>query len=206
MPVNMKRLSQSASREASRPSFGTKSRQRQPFVPINLPPVRRSFRCARARVSSPPSRQVQRTMAKRSERGFTLIELMITVAVIGVLVAVAYPSYLGQVRKSNRSAAQQFMADVASREQQLLLDLRSYVAVTSTAYFANAPTAGNPGINLVVPTSTSGRYTFAVAAPAPTASAPLPTFTITATAVGNQAVDGNLTLDSGGTKTPANKW
>lgn len=145
-------------------------------------------------------------MAKLSSRGFTLIELMIAVAVIGVLVAVAYPSYLGQIRKSNRSAAQQFMADVASREQQVLLDLRSYVAVTSTAYFANAPTAANPGINLVVPTSTSGRYTFAVAAPAPTASAPLPTFTITATAVGSQAADGNLTLDSGGTKTPANKW
>jgi len=145
-------------------------------------------------------------MAKLSKRGFTLIELMITVAVIGVLVAVAYPSYLGQIRKSNRSAAQQFMADVASREQQILLDQRSYVAVASTAYFPNAPTAANPGINLVVPTSTSGNYTFVVAAPAPTASAPLPTFTVTATAVGKQAIDGNLTLDSSGTKTPVNKW
>lgn len=145
-------------------------------------------------------------MAKLSERGFTLIELMIAVAVIGVLAAVAYPSYLGQIRKSNRSAAQQFMADVASREQQLLLDRRSYVAVAGTADFPNAPTAANPGINLVVPTSTSGRYTFTVAAPAPTSSAPLPTFTITATAVGKQAADGNLTLDSGGNKTPANKW
>jgi type IV pilus assembly protein PilE len=145
-------------------------------------------------------------MAKRSERGFTLIELMITVAVIGVLVAVAYPSYLGQVRKSNRSAAQQFMADVASREQQILLDQRSYVAVTATANFPNAPTAGSPGLSLTVPTNAAANYDFVVAAPAPTASAPLPTFAITATSKGKQAVDGNLTLNSAGVKTPTNKW
>jgi type IV pilus assembly protein PilE len=138
--------------------------------------------------------------------GFTLIELMAAVAIIGILVAIAYPSYLGQVRKSNRSAAQQFMADVASREQQVLLDLRAYVAVTATGYFPNAPGAGNPGLNLTVPTNASGNYDFVVAAPAPTASAPLPTFTITATPKGKQAVDGALTLDSAGVKAPANKW
>jgi type IV pilus assembly protein PilE len=147
-------------------------------------------------------------MAKRSERGFTLIELMITVAVIGVLVAVAYPSYLGQIRKSSRSAAQQFMADVASREQQILLDQRSYVAVAATANFANSPASSPAGISLVVPTSTSGRYDFIVAVPDPgaCATAPLPTFKITATAKGNQLPDGDLTLDSCGTKAPASKW
>jgi type IV pilus assembly protein PilE len=145
-------------------------------------------------------------MVRRSVRGFTLIEVMAAVAVIGVLVAIAYPSYLGQVRKSNRSAAQQFMADVASREQQMLLDLRSYVAVAATANFPNAPTAGSPGLNLVVPTNAQVNYDFAVAAPAPTASAPLPTFTVTATPKGQQSVDGNLTLDSAGVKAPANKW
>lgn len=149
-------------------------------------------------------------MSKRRGRGFTLIELMITVAVIGVLVAVAYPSYLGQVRKANRSAAQQFMSDVASREQQIMLDLRSYVAVATTTsttnYFPNAPTAGNPGLNLTIPTKARDNYDFGVTAPAPTASAPLPTFLVTATPKGKQAVDGVLTLDSAGVKTPAGKW
>ena len=139
------------------------------------------------------------------QRGFTLIELMITVAVIGVLAAIAYPSYQDQVRKANRSAAQQFMLDVATREQQLLLDLRGYVAVTATANFPNAPSAGSAGINLTVPTTASARYNFVVAV---NNGASPPTFTITGTPISgsSQAVDGALTLDHTGAKTPTSKW
>ena len=128
-------------------------------------------------------------------RGFTLIEVMIAVAIIGILVAVAYPSYMGQVRKANRSAAEQFMLDVATREQQMLLDLRQYVAVTSNADFSSAPTTG---INLSVPDKASANYSFTVTV---SNTATPPTFTITGTATGKQAVDGCLTLDQAGTKT-----
>jgi type IV pilus assembly protein PilE len=140
--------------------------------------------------------------------GFTLMELMIAVAVAGILASVAYPSYLGQVRKSNRSIAQQFMSDVAMREQQLLLDQRGYSPVAATANFPNAPSLncaapGSAGVNLQVPTQTNGRYTFVVTC---SNTATPPTFTITATAAGSQLPDGNLSLDSAGTKLPANKW
>ncbi|MBL8473332.1 MAG: prepilin-type N-terminal cleavage/methylation domain-containing protein [Rhodocyclaceae bacterium] len=141
--------------------------------------------------------------AKKSWRGFTLIELMIAVAVIGVIAAIAYPNYSQYVLRSNRSAAQQFMMDVAAREQQLLLDLRQYVAVAASADFPNGPTAGSPGLNLGVPSTTSGKYTFAVTV---NNAATPPTFTVTATATGSQTSDGNLTLDASGTKSPSNKW
>ena len=128
---------------------------------------------------------------------------MITIAVVGILAGVAFPSYLSYIQRGNRSAAQQFMTDVASREQQLMLDMRQYVAVASTANFPNAPTATASGLNLSVPSTTSGKYTFVVAADN---NANPPTFTITATATGSQLSDGNLTLDQAGTKAPSTKW
>jgi type IV pilus assembly protein PilE len=141
-------------------------------------------------------------MSRIRTRGFTLIELMIAVAIIGILVAVAYPSYQGQIRKSNRSAAQQFMLDVATREQQMMMDLRQYIAVGATANFPNAPTAASPGLNLAVPPKASGNYSFVVTTPV----ASPPNFIVTATPLGSQTVDGVLTLDAAGTKSPANKW
>ena len=135
---------------------------------------------------------------KRAKFGFTLIELMIVVAVIGILAAIAYPSYTNYTIRAKRSAAQAFMLNVASREEQTVLDLRSYVAVANNAAFSTAPPTG---LTAPVPPDVISLYNFSVAASAAA-------YTITAAPVAgrSQANDGTLTLDNFGTKLPADKW
>ena len=89
------------------------------------------------------------------------------------------PSYQEQVRKSNRSAAQQFMLDVATKEQQILMDSRSYVAVAN-GNFGNKPSDTNPGVGFPNLRRPPGNTLLAAAVD--NAATP-PTFTITATAV-----------------------
>src|SRR2546421_13061311 len=64
----------------------------------------------------------------RGARGFTLIEVMIVVAVITILTAIALPSYTRYVMRGKRADAQQFIMDISSREEQYLLDARAYTA------------------------------------------------------------------------------
>ena len=124
----------------------------------------------------------------------TLIELMITVVIVAILAAVAYPSYENQLRKGRRASAQTFIVDLASREQQYLLDARSY-AIGATALAQ----LGYPN-EAAIPTDVSRYYTITIG---PAAATTPPTFTITATPKTgtSQVPDGALTLDSTGAKT-----
>jgi len=73
-------------------------------------------------------------------RGFTLIELMITVAVIGILAAVAYPSYLSFMIRGNRSQAEQFLSDLAQRQERFRLDQGLYAKDLPTLVISLPPT------------------------------------------------------------------
>jgi type IV pilus assembly protein PilE len=131
-------------------------------------------------------------------RGFTLLELLITVVIVGILAAIALPSYSQYVIRANRTQAKQFMADIANRQEQYLLDQRSY-----------AGTVGSGGLGMTAPSETAGLYTFAAAVGGNDclgAALPTPGYTITATAIGGQATDGDLCLDSVNNKTPGGKW
>lgn len=127
----------------------------------------------------------------KTKKGFTLIELMITVAVIGILAAVAYPSYQSYLIKGRRASAQSHLMDIAQRQQQYLLDARSYAPDLTT-------------LNLTTPTDVSTYYTITITKPAATP----PTFTATATPKEGtpQATDVTLSIDNTGQKTPAGKW
>lgn len=132
----------------------------------------------------------------KNTRGFTLIELMIAVAIVGVLVAIAYPSYQNSLIKGTRGAAKAYLMEVAQKQQQYLLDNRTYFAA------ANATELKDLGVP--VPAEVSQYYTVVAAAPAGNP----PTFTVTATplASGRMKDDGPLSIDNAGTKSPSNKW
>ncbi len=65
---------------------------------------------------------------KKHSHGFTLIELMITVAIIGILAAIAYPSYVDQVRKSRRTDAQSLLLQAANRQERYYTTEYEYAA------------------------------------------------------------------------------
>ena len=124
-------------------------------------------------------------------RGFTLIELMVTVAIVAILAAIALPSYTQYVRRSHRADAQTALLNVASLQQQQLLDLRSYASTLAQ-------------LNFSVPSSVSPYYTLTLVAD----NATVPTFTATATPSAGQAADtcSTLTVNSVGSKSPATCW
>lgn len=129
---------------------------------------------------------------RRPSAGFTLIELMITVAVIAVLAAVAYPSYTDYIRKSRRAMAQGALMEIASKEQAFLIDRRRYAGdIGALGYTAPGELANNYTLSVVcVPADCSGT----------------PAFTATATPSSTLVAKGEktMTINQAGAKTPAN--
>jgi len=126
--------------------------------------------------------------------GFSLIELLIVVAVIGILSAVAYPSYQRYLQRSHRSDAQQFMAKMDTRQKQIMLEQRAY---------ATAPSALNVGSSgwTCAANCTNAYYTISfLEAPAVINTTTPPFYTICAAPLGGQVSDGYLMLDSAGSK------
>jgi type IV pilus assembly protein PilE len=123
-------------------------------------------------------------MKSGRQSGFTLVELVIVMAIVAILAAVAFPAYQEHVRKSNRAAAQSEMMDIANRQQQFFLANRSYADSLE-------------GLSYALPDEVSARYDPAIVVDN---GATPPTFAITFTAKDSQASDGDLTLDSEGVK------
>ena len=133
-----------------------------------------------------PDQVHQKRFSMKSESGFTLIELMVVTVIVGVLAAIAIPSYQQHVIKSKRAAAESFMLQASNREEQIMLDLRGYVAVTANANFPNAPTTAPQGLNISVPDNVSNFYNITVESPAPATPAIATSYLVKATPINSQ--------------------
>lgn len=113
--------------------------------------------------------------------GFTLIEVMVVVAIVGILAAIAYPSYQEYVLRSDRSEGQALLSDAAARQERYLSQNNIYADTTAKLGYAN-----NRSVN--------GRYTLNIG------NATATSYTLTATPTRADNGCGNFTLDQAGTK------
>lgn len=125
-------------------------------------------------------------------RGFTLLELMITVLIVAILAAVAYPSYQSYLVRAYRSEAYSALNQWANLQEQYFLDQRRYAG--------DMTSLGAPANPLI---TDAGHYSVQ-------ATATATDFTLTATALGSQLARDSacsaLTLSSDGIRGPEECW
>lgn len=120
--------------------------------------------------------------------GFTLIELMIVVAIVGILAAIAYPNYMEYIQRSNRSEGQALLNDAAASQERFFAQNNSYI--TNQANVARLGLRNTSGTTVA---SDNGKYNLTVGTAASDGG-----YTLTATQQFGDAACGNLTLNAVG--------
>lgn len=122
---------------------------------------------------------------RRAVAGFTLIELMIVVAVVAILAAIAVPSYQEQVRKSRRAQAKADIVEYVQMAERFFTVNNTYVGFALPATVSPREAGATARYNLAATTQTATQ------------------FVLTATATGPQASDrcGDLSVSNTGLKT-----
>jgi type IV pilus assembly protein PilE len=129
------------------------------------------------------SRMRTHTAPKSAERGFTLVELMVTVAIVGIVATIATTSYTSQIQKSRRTDARSALLDLAGREEKLFS--------TTNAYSQTGSQLGYTGFPVSIG---SGYYSVNVVSPDPAQPVTTqPNYLITATAINAQVGDTQCT-------------
>lgn len=131
------------------------------------------------------------SMTIMKKNGFTLIELMIVVVILGILAAIAYPSYQEQVRQTRRANAQANLMELASYMERYYTENFTYVGTQGALPFDQSPKTGTAYYNIAVN-------------PAPTAVS----YQLKASPQGDQNNDrcGELWIDQTGKTHPDGCW
>ncbi len=129
----------------------------------------------------------------KKNRGFTLMELMFTVAIVGILSAIAYPSYNDFVVRSNRAEAPRELVRLANLQEQLFVDSRAYTTNISDLGVGSTAIYETPSHNYKISSTVVNN-----------------TFTLTANAQGAQKTKDTdcikIEITDTGKKTPINCW
>lgn len=132
----------------------------------------------------------------RPPRGLSLIELVVTMAIVAILVAIALPSYKSSLQRSSREAVQAQLIELAAVQEKIYLNSNAYTNKVTDAYTGSS----TGGLGVTGGKSADGRYTLTVTVTAAS-------FTLKATPVtgSSQAGDGSLTITSTGGRTWGSK-
>ena len=125
----------------------------------------------------------------RKENGYTLIELLITVAIVGILASISIPSYNSYVMKSDRTEGKSFILEIMQRQEKFYNENNTYTTTLSDLGYAGATA-----------TSEKGHYTVTATAGADGIA---DNVVLTAEPIGSQARDtecGSFVMNSNGAK------
>lgn len=137
--------------------------------------------------------------------GFTLVELLMTMLVLGILLSIAIPGYKDYMIRANKSAVKAVMLEIASRQEQYVMISGTYGTLTQLGYSVPAGVSAVFEIQLTPGTNTGSTVT---------ALQGLPTFTLTASGKANTIQAGHpaagaatqLSINQFGLKLPLNEW
>ncbi|KZZ64622.1 hypothetical protein A3765_10955 [Oleiphilus sp. HI0130] len=135
----------------------------------------------------------------QKQKGFTLIELMIVVAIIGIIASIGYPRYTESVSKSRRGNAQAEMLSLSSALERYYTQNNHY----SNAAAAGADTGAPDATLYTIDAETAQFYTITISAVGDADTAQ--TYTLSAAPTGGMTGDrcGTMTLNSAGVRTAA---
>lgn len=136
------------------------------------------------------TRKICRPPRPRAQQGFTLLEMMIVVAIVGILAAIAVPSYQSSIERTRRTDAQAALVALAQKMEQAYARNYSYQGLA-----AGGADTGIPAATLLPEAVDFYDLTISAAA--------TNTYTVAAVPLGAQAADdcGTLSVDQAGSRT-----